>query len=156
MIGREFWPGAPWRAAAGRGAALGLPAPPRAGAPGPDPPDRSSLAGEDQLRFHHILIRDVAYRSTPKSLRSELHEQFAEWLAPRGEVYDEFLGFHLEQAFSTGASWGSQTMHSRPLAGAGRGAPGDRRAPRPVRTRRPQRSARLLARSRRAMFEVQP
>ena len=46
-------------------------------------PDRSSLAGEEQLRFHHILIQDVAYRSTPKALRGELHERFADWLAPR-------------------------------------------------------------------------
>ena len=45
-------------------------------------PDRGVLAGEEQLRFHHILIRDVAYRSTPKSSRSELHERFAEWLDP--------------------------------------------------------------------------
>jgi DNA-binding SARP family transcriptional activator len=62
-------------------------------------PDRTTLAGEEQLRFHHILIRDVAYRSTPKSVRGDLHEQFADWLARRGEQYDEFVGYHLEQAF---------------------------------------------------------
>jgi DNA-binding SARP family transcriptional activator len=62
-------------------------------------PDRSIMAGEEQLRFHHILIRDVAYRSTPKSSRSELHERFADWLVGRGDGYDEFVGYHLEQAF---------------------------------------------------------
>ena len=62
-------------------------------------PDKSTFAGEEQLRFHHILIRDVAYGSTPKALRSELHERFAEWVALRGEGYDEFVGYHLEQAF---------------------------------------------------------
>jgi tetratricopeptide (TPR) repeat protein len=60
--------------------------------------DRTTPAGEEQLRFHHILIRDVAYGSTPKALRSELHERFANWLAARSEA-DEFVGYHLEQAF---------------------------------------------------------
>lgn len=62
-------------------------------------PAQSILAGEEQLRFHHILIRDVAYRSTPKSLRAELHERFAGWLELQGDRYDEFIGYHLEQAF---------------------------------------------------------
>jgi tetratricopeptide (TPR) repeat protein len=62
-------------------------------------PDRTTLAGEEQLRFHHILIQDVAYRSTPKTLRAELHEGFADWLVPRGDTYDEFVGYHLERAF---------------------------------------------------------
>ena len=62
-------------------------------------PGSAPLAGEEQLSFHHILIRDVAYRGTPKVLRSELHERFADWLAPRGEAYEEFVGYHLERAF---------------------------------------------------------
>jgi tetratricopeptide (TPR) repeat protein len=32
-------------------------------------------------------------------LRGELHERFADWLAARGEAYDEFVGYHLERAF---------------------------------------------------------
>jgi len=80
-------------------------------------PDRGVLAGEEQLRFHHILIRDVAYRSTPKSSRSELHERFAEWLIPRGEVYDEFVGYHLEQAFRYRVELGSPDDDSAALAG---------------------------------------
>jgi class 3 adenylate cyclase/tetratricopeptide (TPR) repeat protein len=62
-------------------------------------PDRSPLVGGEQMRFHHILIRDVAYLSTPKSLRADLHERFAEWLAARDEAFDEFVGYHLEQAY---------------------------------------------------------
>jgi DNA-binding SARP family transcriptional activator len=75
-------------------------------------PDRSILAGEEQLRFHHILIRDVAYRGTPKGVRCELHERFADWLARRGEQYDEFIGYHLEQAFRY------STLLARPHADA--------------------------------------
>ena len=80
-------------------------------------PDRSMLAGEEQLRFHHILIRDVAYRSTPKSTRSELHERLADWLLPRGEVYDEFVGYHLEQAFEYRVQLGGPDHGSSALAG---------------------------------------
>lgn len=99
VIGREFWPAAVREL---------LPAEARSSADkhlgslvhrGLIHPDRSSLSGEEQLRFHHILIRDVAYRSTPKASRSDLHERFADWLVARGDGYDEFVGYHLEQAF---------------------------------------------------------
>jgi DNA-binding SARP family transcriptional activator len=79
-------------------------------------PDRSTLAGEEQLRFHHILIRDVAYHTTRKTLRGELHERFAGWLAPRGEQYDEFIGYHLEQAFRYRKEIGPTDADTRVLA----------------------------------------
>ena len=61
-------------------------------------PAQSTLAGEEQLSFRHILIRDVAYHSTPKALRAEVHEQFADWLTGVVDGHDEFVGYHLEQA----------------------------------------------------------
>ena len=49
-----------------------------------------------------MLIRDAAYDSTPKELRGELHERYADWLEAKagGRIreYEEILGFHLEQA----------------------------------------------------------
>ena len=99
VIGREFWPAAvidmlPAEARpSGRGHLGSLVR------RGLIHPEASILDGEDQLRFHHILIRDVAYRSTPKVLRGELHERFADWVARRGDSYDEFVGYHLEQAY---------------------------------------------------------
>jgi DNA-binding SARP family transcriptional activator len=116
VIGREFWPGAVLELlpeAARPSAAQHLRTLVRRGL---IQPDRSSLAGEDQLRFHHILIRDVAYRSTPKALRSELHEQFAGWVSQRGEGFDEFLGFHLEQAVQYRRELGRPDDDTRPLA----------------------------------------
>ena len=116
VIGREFWPGAVLELlpdAARPSAAQHLRTLVRRGL---IQPDRSSLAGEDQLRFHHILIRDVAYRSTPKALRSELHEQFAGWVSQRGEGFDEFLGFHLEQAVQYRRELGHPDDDTRPLA----------------------------------------
>src|SRR5207247_640296 len=40
-------------------------------------PDRALFAGDDGFRFNHVLIRDAAYESLPKSLRADLHERYA-------------------------------------------------------------------------------
>jgi DNA-binding SARP family transcriptional activator len=61
--------------------------------------DRPALEGEDAFRFRHLLLRDAAYDSIPKAARSILHEQYADWLAPRGDGMDEFVGYHLEQSY---------------------------------------------------------
>jgi tetratricopeptide (TPR) repeat protein len=65
-------------------------------------PDRSNFAGDDGFRFAHMLIRDAAYESSPKELRAELHERYADWLeekvADRVHEHEEILGYHLEQA----------------------------------------------------------
>jgi class 3 adenylate cyclase len=53
---------------------------------------------EDLFRFHHILVRDVAYRGIPKAERSELHEFAARGL-DRRDGADELVGYHFEQAF---------------------------------------------------------
>jgi class 3 adenylate cyclase/tetratricopeptide (TPR) repeat protein len=66
-------------------------------------PDRAQLPGDDGYRFRHLLIRDTAYESLPKTTRAELHRRFADWLAVHGSSLvelDEVLGYHLEQAAS--------------------------------------------------------
>jgi len=53
------------------------------------------------LRFHHVLIRDAAYRRLLKGTRAELHEQLADWIEAQGgdaPEHDEIIGRHLEQA----------------------------------------------------------
>jgi hypothetical protein len=65
-------------------------------------PDKPQFPGEDAFRFRHVLIREAAYDSLPKSTRAELHERFAGWLAQYGQglvELDELLGYHLEQAY---------------------------------------------------------
>jgi class 3 adenylate cyclase len=61
------------------------------------------VAGEVAFRFKHILVREAAYRATPKRLRAALHEQFAAWLErvarDRVAEIEEILGYHLEQAY---------------------------------------------------------
>jgi class 3 adenylate cyclase/tetratricopeptide (TPR) repeat protein len=58
---------------------------------------------EPVYRFHHVLIRDAAYRRLLREERAALHETMAAWIdaktsAVPGE-YDELAGHHLEQAY---------------------------------------------------------
>jgi hypothetical protein len=63
-------------------------------------PERSQIAGDEAFRFRHLLIRDTAYDALPKTVRADLHERFADWVADFGDVaeLDEIVGYHLEQA----------------------------------------------------------
>jgi class 3 adenylate cyclase/tetratricopeptide (TPR) repeat protein len=58
---------------------------------------------ERAFRFKHALIRDAAYQSIPKRVRSELHQRYAEWLERKTgdgvSEHEETLGHHLEQAY---------------------------------------------------------
>ncbi|MGI8480347.1 MAG: BTAD domain-containing putative transcriptional regulator, partial [Gaiellaceae bacterium] len=80
-------------------------------------PDKPVFAGEDAYRFRHLLIRDAAYGSIPKSVRADLHERHAAWLQEkaneRGVEYDEILGYHLEQAYRFRAELGEVDEESR-------------------------------------------
>jgi class 3 adenylate cyclase/predicted ATPase len=61
----------------------------------------SSIAGEREYVFVHMLIRDVAYARLPKQRRSELHLRCSEWISglPAGdESFIEIIAFHLETA----------------------------------------------------------
>jgi class 3 adenylate cyclase/tetratricopeptide (TPR) repeat protein len=62
---------------------------------------RSSVAGEDEYAFKHILIRDVAYGQVPKGRRAQLHVRFSDWVAiipGAGDEFVEIVAWHLEQA----------------------------------------------------------
>src|SRR5262245_14836795 len=64
-------------------------------------PDTGWYLGEPALRFHHVLVRDAAYRRLLKNTRAELHARFADWFESRaGDAveHEETLGWHLEQA----------------------------------------------------------
>ena len=58
---------------------------------------RAVGAAQDEFRFHHVLIRDVAYAGITKERRAELHERHGAWLEHRSEA-DELVGYHAEQA----------------------------------------------------------
>lgn len=74
---------------------------------------------EPVFRFHHVLIRDAAYRALLKEARAELHERFAEWLERKaGELvaeHEEVLGYHLEQAYGYRRQLSTLDAHGRAL-----------------------------------------
>lgn len=59
---------------------------------------RSSVAGEEEFTFRHILIRDVAYASIPKSQRWQQHARVARWMAQIGgnrqREFADFIAHH--------------------------------------------------------------
>jgi class 3 adenylate cyclase/tetratricopeptide (TPR) repeat protein len=63
--------------------------------------ETSTVAGEREWVFKHILIRDVAYGRLPKGRRAALHTRCADWIGalPAGrDEYVEIVAYHLEQA----------------------------------------------------------
>jgi class 3 adenylate cyclase len=96
-------------------------------------PDEAILPGDDAFRFRHLLIRDAAYDSLPKSVRAQLHETFANWLDERASDLverDEIIGYHLEQAYGYRRELGSVDAAAQAVAttAAGRLESAGRRA----------------------------
>jgi DNA-binding SARP family transcriptional activator len=116
VAGREFW----------RGAVLALSPAEEAAAAGRHlmtlvrkgfvRAARSALPREDGFRFHHALIRDVAYAAIPKARRAELHERLGDWLDERGAGMGELVGSHLEEAFRLRTELGPADRAARRLA----------------------------------------
>lgn len=84
-------------------------------------PDGTYWIDEPVYRFHHVLIRDAAYRSLLKEARAELHERFADWLQRKaGDLvgeHEEAIAFHLEQAHAYRRQLGPLDEHGRTLGG---------------------------------------
>ena len=86
--------------------------------------DTGWFLGEPVLRFHHVLIRDAAYRRLLKGTRAELHEQLADWIEAQVEgrrpsTTRRSAGTSSRRT-STGASWGRSTRGARRSASAPR------------------------------------
>jgi class 3 adenylate cyclase len=63
----------------------------------------SSVEGEPEYRFRHVLIRDVAYNELPRLRRGEIHRKTAEWLESlspdRAGDRAEMLAHHFQCAY---------------------------------------------------------
>jgi DNA-binding SARP family transcriptional activator len=77
---------------------------------------RPEQGGKASFRFHHVLIRDAAYATLPKTQRAELHARFAELLKAESGVPDELIGLHLEQAYRYMEQLGMVEAEDRGLA----------------------------------------
>ena len=80
-----------------------------------------TYAGDEPVwRFHHVLIRDVAYRRLLKSDRAELHERLADWVQGGGANVafesDEVIARHLEAAHGYRLDLGQRDEHTGELA----------------------------------------
>jgi class 3 adenylate cyclase len=60
----------------------------------------SSVAGETEYAFRHILVRDVAYGQIPRARRADKHRAVAEWIESlgRSEEQAELLAHHYLEA----------------------------------------------------------
>ncbi len=70
------------------------------------------------FRFHHVLVRDVAYRGIPKAERAELHELAGKGLDHRDGA-EELVGYHFEQAYRYLTELQREDEHAHDLAAAG-------------------------------------
>jgi class 3 adenylate cyclase/tetratricopeptide (TPR) repeat protein len=103
VVGRVFWPGPVARLLDGEGDVLD------------DTMDRlqdrelilarvsSSMAGEEEFIFKHVLTRDVAYESLPRRDRVRAHAEAARWIeetaGERQLEFVELLAYHYGQAY---------------------------------------------------------
>ena len=61
---------------------------------------RSSVGGEEEYAFRHLLVRDVAYGQIPRGARAARHERTARWIEALGRPDDhaEMLARHYLEA----------------------------------------------------------
>ena len=72
---------------------------------------RSSMAGEHEFAFRHVLVRDAAYARIPRSVRVVQHQRCAEWLdamsPERGDDTAELRAHHRTTAYELAAVLGT-------------------------------------------------
>jgi class 3 adenylate cyclase/tetratricopeptide (TPR) repeat protein len=91
---------------------------------------RSTLAGETEYAFRHILVRDVAYGQIPRGDRGERHAMAAAWIESLGRSADhaELLAQHYLSAIELARAAGRATESYAARARAALREAGDRAA----------------------------
>jgi len=89
---------------------------------------RSSVAGETEWAFRHVLVRDVAYGTIPRAARAERHRRAAEWVESLGRPDDhaDLLAHHYGSALELARAAGVDVGVSAPTAAAALQRAGDR------------------------------
>jgi tetratricopeptide (TPR) repeat protein len=73
---------------------------------------RSSVGGEVEYAFRHVLVRDVAYGQIPRAQRAEKHRRAAEWiesLSADRENAPDMVAHHYSQALEFARDAGRDT-----------------------------------------------
>jgi DNA-binding SARP family transcriptional activator len=62
----------------------------------------SSVAGEAELAFRHVLLRDVAYGQLTRGARADRHQRAASWIEALGRSHDhaDMIAHHYESALA--------------------------------------------------------
>ncbi len=83
-------------------------------------PETAGVAKSGSFRFHHTLVREVAYEAVPKGRRAELHLRFADWLTSTTRAWsrwlEETIAYHLETAYWLRLELGPFDSAARQLA----------------------------------------
>ena len=89
---------------------------------------RSSVAGETQYAFVHVLVLDVAYGQIPRATRAGKHAAAAGWIESLGRAEDhaEMLAHHYLSALDLARGVGQDTADLTPPARTALRAAGDR------------------------------
>ena len=86
------------------------------------PEPRSSMAGEEEYAFWHVLARDVAYAAMPRARRASRHVAVARWTeamaGDRVEVVAQIVAHHYSTALELALAVGDDVLAAelRPLA----------------------------------------
>ena len=73
---------------------------------------RSSVGGETEYAFRHVLVRDVAYGQIPRAQRADKHRRAAEWIETLSADRDntpDMLAHHYAQALEYARDAGQDT-----------------------------------------------
>jgi class 3 adenylate cyclase/tetratricopeptide (TPR) repeat protein len=77
------------------------------------PVRQSSMAGQTEYAFWHVLIRDVAYAQIPRAARADRHVAAADWIeslvGDRAEDSADILAYHLATALDLATATGQTT-----------------------------------------------
>ncbi|MGI8519879.1 MAG: ATP-binding protein, partial [Actinomycetota bacterium] len=80
------------------------------------PARRSTMEGEAEYAFWHVLARDVAYSQLPRTTRVEKHVAAATWIeskaGERGEELAQVLAFHYVTALELARAAGQHDLRS--------------------------------------------
>jgi class 3 adenylate cyclase len=91
---------------------------------------RSSVQGEDEYAFTHVVIREGAYHQIPRAARAEKHRRAAAWIAALGRAEDhaELIAHHHLRALELAEAAGVATDGLGPAAREALTVAGDRAA----------------------------
>ncbi len=91
---------------------------------------RSSVEGETEFAFKHLLVRDVAYGQIPRSERAQKHIRTAEWIESLGRPDDhaETVAHHYASALELVTAAGQEIDGLAARTRAALGEAGDRAA----------------------------